>query len=484
MLEQWEPVIGLEIHVQLATRSKLFSTAPTAFGAAPNSQVTWLDAGLPGTLPVVNSEAVRMAAQFGLAINGSVAERSVFARKNYFYPDLPKGYQISQYELPIVSGGELAFHREDGETALLLLERAHLEEDAGKSIHEGLSGNTGIDLNRAGVPLLEVVTKPCLGSAGDAALALKRLHALVRHLGICDGNLEQGSFRCDANVSVRQRGDDGLYTRVEIKNINSFRFVQRAIEFEFERQVHRRVNGEAIVQETRLYDPDRDETRSMRGKEEAEDYRYFPDPDLLPVVLETSEIEEIRQGLPELPDAIRTRYEALGISPADAVVLADEPALVHFVDQTLDALMTPVEARQVSNWILVELQGALRKRELTLGQSPVTPEALAGLLTRLADGSISSKIAKKVFEALLNEEGESADAIIEARGLKQITDTSAIEAEVDAVVANNPDQVAQYRAGQTKVFNFFVGKVMAATRGKANPDLVRDLLQARLDNGG
>ncbi|MDX1571401.1 MAG: Asp-tRNA(Asn)/Glu-tRNA(Gln) amidotransferase subunit GatB [Xanthomonadales bacterium] len=474
----WESVIGLELHVQLATHSKIFSPAPTAYGARPNSQVDWVDAGLPGTLPVLNRSAVEMAVKFGLAVDAEITDRSIFARKNYFYPDLPKGYQISQYDRPIVSGGHFEIDTDEGTSKRIRLIRAHLEEDAGKSVHEGFRGKTGIDLNRAGVPLLEVVTAPDLRSPREAGLAMRKLHTLVRYLGICDGNLAEGSFRCDANVSIRPAGSETFGTRVELKNINSFRFVERAIEFEIHRQIHRRVSGEDVVQETRLYDPDKNETRSMRGKEEAEDYRYFPDPDLLPIPIDTTILESARRSMPELPDARKQRLIDLGVARADAVTLAGEPALGDYFDQ----VRAHVEAdpQITANWVLVELVGGLKKRDLGVEASPVSPQDLAGLLARIDDGTISGKIAKQVFEAMLAGEGD-ADAIIQARGLTQITDADALTRQVAEVLERSETQIEQYLSGQDKVFNYFVGQVMAATRGRANPDAVRELLIEELD---
>jgi aspartyl-tRNA(Asn)/glutamyl-tRNA(Gln) amidotransferase subunit B len=478
MLKDWEPVIGLEIHIQLATRSKIFSGSSTAYGAPPNSQASALDLGMPGTLPVLNREALKMAIRFGLAVGAEIATHSVFARKNYFYPDLPKGYQITQFELPIVGRGELEIDLPGGCSKRVGITRAHLEEDAGKSVHEGLRGHTGVDLNRAGTPLLELVSEPQMYSASEAVAFMRKVHTLVRYLGICDGNMQEGSFRCDANVSVKPRGQVALGTRAELKNINSFRFVERAIDFEIHRQVHRLESGSEVVQETRLYDSDRNETRSMRGKEEAEDYRYFPDPDLLPVIIDQQLLDEIRSSIPELPDAKKRRYlEALDLGADDALTLISTPELADWFEQALDA--AGGEARICANWVLVELIGALHKAGLDLAESPVSPEDLAGLLKRLHDGTISGKIAKTVFDAMFNGEG-TADAIIESRGLKQITDSSAIETVVDGVLAAHPQQIEQYRGGDQKIFNFFVGQVMKETRGKANPGQLRELLLKKL----
>ncbi|MFN7553276.1 MAG: Asp-tRNA(Asn)/Glu-tRNA(Gln) amidotransferase subunit GatB [Pseudomonadota bacterium] len=474
----WEAVIGLECHVQLMTRSKMFSGAPTAYGAEPNSQACAVDVALPGTLPVPNAEAVRMAARFGLAVGARVHGVSVFARKNYFYPDLPKGYQISQYEEPIVEGGTVHVRCDDGRTLDVPLVRAHLEEDAGKSVHDAFHGATGIDLNRAGTPLLEVVTEPALRSAADAAACMKALHHLVVWLGVCDGNLQEGSFRCDANVSVRRVGDPRLGTRTEIKNVNSFRFVEKAVEYEIERQVRELEAGRAIVQETRLYDETRHQTRSMRGKESAHDYRYFPDPDLPPLVLPEGLLETERAALPELPGARRARYEsALGLSAYDAEQLTAARGTADFFEAVLDAL--PGQAKLVATWVLGELAAALNVGGFAHGAGPVSPAALAGLLGRIVDGTLSGKLAKDVFAAMWAGEGD-ADAVIAARGLGQISDDGALVAAIDAVLADHPKQAEQFRTGDEKVFTWLVGQVMKATRGKANPARLNDLLRRRL----
>ncbi|HHM05286.1 MAG TPA: Asp-tRNA(Asn)/Glu-tRNA(Gln) amidotransferase subunit GatB [Gammaproteobacteria bacterium] len=474
----WEAVIGLEIHAQLATKSKIFSGAPTAYGAVPNSQACAVDLGLPGVLPVLNEEAVRMAVKFGLAVGAKVAPRSVFARKNYFYPDLPKGYQISQYELPVVAEGHLDIDLEDGETKRIGITRAHLEEDAGKSLHEDFHGLTGIDLNRAGVPLLEIVSEPDLRSAKEAVAYMKKLHALVRYLEICDGNMQEGSFRCDANVSVRPVGQEQFGTRAEVKNLNSFRFVERAINYEIERQIELIEGGGTVVQETRLYDAARDETRSMRSKEEAMDYRYFPDPDLLPLVVEDEFIESTRRTLPELPDEKRARFVyEYGLTPYEAGVLTASRDLADFFEATEKAAAG--EVKLAANWVIGDWLGALNKAGLDVNESPVTPAMLGGMIRRIADNTISGKIAKTVFEAMWNGEGD-ADAIIESKGLKQVTDAGAIEKVIDEVIANNPGQLAQYRAGKDKLFGFFVGQVMKATQGKANPQQVNALLKKKL----
>jgi aspartyl-tRNA(Asn)/glutamyl-tRNA(Gln) amidotransferase subunit B len=475
---EWETVIGLEIHAQLATKSKIFSGAATAYGAAPNTQACAIDLGLPGVLPVLNREAVRMAVMFGLAIQATVAHRSVFARKNYFYPDLPKGYQISQYELPIVHHGRLTIDLEDGVSKVVGITRAHLEEDAGKSLHEDFHGMTGVDLNRAGTPLLEIVSEPDLRSARDAVAYMKKIHTLVRYLGICDGNMQEGSFRCDANVSVRPRGQQAFGTRAEIKNLNSFRFVERAIEFEVERQIELIEGGGTVVQETRLYDPDKGETRSMRSKEEANDYRYFPDPDLLPLVVDESLIESARAALPELPDAKKQRFvKHYGLNAYDAGVLTASRELADYYETVAAALGG--DAKLCANWVMGDLAAFLNKENKDIAASPVSAEQLAGMLRRIQDQTISGKLAKEVFEALWNGEGD-ADAIIAKRGLRQITDMSAIEKVIDEVIAANPEQLAQYRAGKDKLLGFFVGQVMKVSKGKANPQQVNDLLLKKL----
>ncbi|HHH47002.1 MAG TPA: Asp-tRNA(Asn)/Glu-tRNA(Gln) amidotransferase subunit GatB [Thiotrichales bacterium] len=477
---EWEAVIGLEIHAQLATKSKIFSGASTAYGAPPNTQACAIDLGLPGVLPVLNREAVRMAVKFGLATHSKINRRSVFARKNYFYPDLPKGYQISQYELPIVYDGWLDIELGEGETKRIGITRAHLEEDAGKSLHEDFQGMTGIDLNRAGTPLLEIVSEPDLRSAAEAVAYMKKLHALVRYLEICDGNMQEGSFRCDANVSVRRRGEHRFGTRTEIKNINSFRFVERAINYEIERQIEVLESGGAVVQETRLYDAARDETRSMRTKEEANDYRYFPDPDLLPVELDEAFIEEVRSTLPELPDDKRQRFiEEYGLPAYDAGVLTATREMADFYEAVARVCGEP---KLAANWVMGDFSAMLNKENIEVNDAPVTAEALGQLLNRIRDNTISGKIAKDVFEAMWAGEG-SADEIIETRGLRQITDTAAIEAMIREVIAANPKQVEQYRAGKEKLLGFFVGQVMKASKGKANPAEVNKLLKKLLSEG-
>jgi aspartyl-tRNA(Asn)/glutamyl-tRNA(Gln) amidotransferase subunit B len=475
---KWETVIGLEIHAQLATRSKIFSGSATAYGAEPNTQANLVDLGYPGVLPVLNGDAVRMAVKFGLATGARISRRSIFARKNYFYPDLPKGYQISQYERPVVEDGSLEIMLEDGTRKTIGITRAHLEEDAGKSLHEDFHGLSGIDLNRAGTPLLEIVSEPDLRSAKEAIAYLKKIHTLVRYLEICDGNMQEGSFRCDANVSVRPAGQAEFGTRAEIKNVNSFRFVERAINYEVDRQIELLENGGKVVQETRLYDPDKGETRSMRSKEEANDYRYFPDPDLLPLVIDDATIEQVRATMPELPDEKAARFVAEhGLSAYDAGVLTASRELAAYYETVVQRLGG--QPKLAANWVMGELSGALNRDGLDVAQSRVGAEALAGLLARIQDDTISGKIAKEVFEAMWGE-GKSADAIIEARGLKQITDTSAIERAIDEVMAKNPGQLADYRAGKDKLFGFFVGQVMKATGGKANPAQLNELLKTKL----
>jgi aspartyl-tRNA(Asn)/glutamyl-tRNA(Gln) amidotransferase subunit B len=474
----WETVIGLEIHAQLSTKSKIFSGSATAYGAAPNAQANLVDLGYPGVLPVLNGEAVRYAVKFGLAIGATVSRTSVFARKNYFYPDLPKGYQISQYELPIVAKGQLEIVLDDGTKKVVGITRAHLEEDAGKSLHEGLPGASGIDLNRAGTPLIEIVSEPDMRSAKEAIAYMKKVHTLVRYLDICDGNMQEGSFRCDANVSVRKRGAEKFGTRAEIKNLNSFRFVEKAINYEVERQIDILEGGGKVVQETRLYDPDKGETRSMRSKEEANDYRYFPDPDLLPVLLDDAFIEGIRATLPELPDQKATRFvTAYGLSPYDAGVLTSSRELAAYYEEV--AREVSGDPKLAANWVMGELAAALNKDGLEIGLSKLSAPALARLLKRIQDNTISGKIAKEVFEAMWAT-GKDADAIIEEKGLRQITDTSAIEKAIDEVMAKNPGQLADYRGGKDKLFGFFVGQVMKATGGKANPGQLNELLKKKL----
>lgn len=475
---QWEPVIGLEIHVQLATHSKIFSAASTAFGAEPNTQACAVDLGLPGVLPVLNHEAVRMAAMFGLAVNATIAKRSIFARKNYFYPDLPKGYQISQYEKPIVEHGKLEIALENGKRKTIGITRAHLEEDAGKSLHEEFPDFTGIDLNRAGTPLIEIVSEPDMRSAEEAVAYMKKIHSIVRYLEISDGNMQEGSFRCDANVSIRPKGQQEFGTRTETKNLNSFRFVERAINFEIERQIDVLEEGGEVVQETRLYDANKDETRSMRTKEEANDYRYFPDPDLLPVVIEPEFLEKIKQQLPELPDDKIARFKQdYELSDYDAENLVINKETADYFEETVKHANG--KAKLAVNWILGELSAAINQDNIEISASPISSPMLAALLNRIEDGTISGKIAKEVFHAMWSGEG-SVDAIIEAKGLKQITDSGEIETLVDQVISDNPGQVEQYKSGKDKVFGFFVGQVMKLSKGKANPQQVNQLLKDKL----
>ena len=479
---QWEVVIGLEIHSQLATQSKIFSGSATTFGAEPNTQASLVDLGMPGVLPVLNQEAVRMAVMFGLAVDAEIVQHNVFARKNYFYPDLPKGYQISQMELPIVGKGHLDITLEDGTVKRVGITRAHLEEDAGKSLHEDFSGSTGIDLNRAGTPLLEIVSEPDMRSAKEAVAYVKAMHALVRYLGICDGNMAEGSLRCDCNVSIRPVGQAEFGTRCEIKNVNSFRFIEKAINSEVRRQIELIEDGGKVIQQTRLYDPNKDETRAMRSKEEANDYRYFPDPDLLPVVIEDSFIEDVRATLPELPPQKRERFQSqFGLSAYDASVLASSREQADYFEKVVNIAG---DAKLAANWVMVELGSLLNKQSLDIDQSPVSAEQLGGMLLRITDNTISGKIAKVVFEAMANGEG-SADEVIDKRGLKQVTDSGAIEKVLDDVLAANAEQVEQYRAADEakrgKMFGFFVGQAMKASKGKANPQQVNELLKSKLE---
>ncbi|ESS71876.1 aspartyl/glutamyl-tRNA(Asn/Gln) amidotransferase subunit B [Methyloglobulus morosus KoM1] len=475
--QKWETVIGLEIHTQLATQSKIFSGAATAYGAEPNTQACAVDLGLPGVLPVLNSEAVNMAVKFGLAIEAEIAPYSVFARKNYFYPDLPKGYQISQFELPIVGKGHLDIDV-DGTSKRIGITRAHLEEDAGKSLHENFHGMSGIDLNRAGTPLLEIVSEPDMRSAKEAVAYMRKLHELVRYLGICDGNMQEGSFRCDANVSVRPKGQQEFGTRAEIKNINSFRFVEKAIHHEVERQIELIENGGKVVQETRLYDANKDETRSMRSKEEANDYRYFPDPDLLPVHISEEFKAQIQLQLPELPEAKKLRFkERYQLDEENAGILTASRQLADYFEALVKE--SACEAKLCANWMTGDLLAALNKADLDITESPVDTRRLAGLMRRIHDDTISGKIAKQVFD-LMWQSNATADEIIAEKGLKQITDTGAIEAIIDKIIADNPDQVAQYLSGKDKVFGFFVGQVMKEMQGKASPAEVNKMLKAKL----
>lgn len=473
----WETVIGLEVHAQLATNTKIFSGASTAFGAMPNTQACLVDLGMPGVLPVLNKGVVDMAIRFGLAVGAQVAEKSVFARKNYFYPDLPKGYQISQFELPVVLGGQLVINAEGVEKTINLT-RAHLEEDAGKSLHEDFEGCSGIDLNRAGTPLLEIVSEPEMRSPAEAVAYAKKLHELVQYLGICDGNMQEGSFRVDANISVRKVGAP-LGTRAEIKNVNSFKFLERAIMFEVERQIDIIEAGGAVVQETRLYDAAKDETRSMRSKEEAMDYRYFPDPDLLPLMISPAMIEAVKRDMPELPDAKRQRFiEQYKLSDYDAMVLTNSREIADYYESVV-AETGAKDTKIAANWVMGELNARLNNDNLSIIESPVDAQRMAGLVARILDNTISGNIAKVVFDAMWTSQ-DSADAIIESKGLKQITDPVAIAAMVRGVIDQFPEQLAEYKGGRDKLFGFFVGEVMKATKGKANPGQVNQILKDEL----
>lgn len=475
---QWETVIGLEIHVQLLTRSKIFSGASVAYGAQPNSQACVVDIALPGVLPVLNRGAVEHAIRFGLAINAAINSPSIFARKNYFYPDLPKGYQISQLEYPIVEGGHITIRIEEQEKTIRLT-RAHMEEDAGKSTHEEFHGMTGIDLNRAGTGLLEIVSEPDMRSSAEAVAYARTLHSLVRWIGICDGNMQEGSFRCDANVSVRPSGSEILGTRCEIKNLNSFRFLERAIDYEVARQIDILESGGNITQETRLYDADRDETRTMRSKEDAHDYRYFPDPDLLPVIIPQEWIDQLREKLPELPENKRIRYiQDFGLSAYDANILTAARELADYFDQAVKFL--PEHSKLCANWIMGDVSARLNKEGLEIAQCPISSAQLAGLLLRITDSTISGKIAKDIFDSMWQGNGDSADTIIDARNLRQVSDDSEIEKWVDDAIAANPQQVADYQAGKEKAFNSLVGQVMKTSKGKANPAQVNAILKKRL----
>ena len=475
--QRWEVVIGLEVHTQLLTKSKIFSGSSIAYGAEPNTQASAVDIALPGVLPVMNYEAARLAVKFGLAVDAKINQRNVFARKNYFYPDLPKGYQISQMELPIVGFGTMDIETPEGSKTIGIT-RAHLEEDAGKSLHEDFQGKTGIDLNRAGTPLLEIVSEPDMRSPAEAVAYLRKLHSLVRYIEICDGNMQEGSFRCDANVSVRPRGQEEYGTRTELKNINSFRFVERAMEYEIERQIDILEDGGSITQETRLYDSDKHETRSMRSKEEAHDYRYFPDPDLPPMVLEDSFLQEVRATLPELPTAKKARFELeFKLSSSDAELLTADREVAEFFENTIDA--SQADSKTIANWMTGELFANLNKSELEISDSPINSTQFALLLDRIVDKTLSGSAAKQVFAGLWEKEGE-VDAIIEAKGLKQITDTGAIEAIVDDVIAACPEQVQQFKDGNEKVIGFLVGQVMQKSKGKANPQMANELLQKKL----
>ena len=485
-MKQWEVVIGIETHVQLLTKSKIFSGSSTAFGAEPNAQANAVDIALPGVLPVLNKGAVECAIRFGLAVDAAVAPKSVFARKNYFYPDLPKGYQISQYELPVVVGGKVGIQVGQGDLAsekIIQLTRAHLEEDAGKSLHEDFHGKSGIDLNRAGTPLLEIVTEPDMRSSAEAVAYARALHALVRWIGICDGNMQEGSFRCDANVSVRPVGQQEFGTRREIKNLNSFRFMQQAIDYEVSWQINEIEEGRAIQQATVLFDPDTGETRAMRSKEDAHDYRYFPDPDLLPLLIDRDWIERTRQEMPELPGAKKQRFiDDYGLSAYDATGLTASLDVADYYEATVAAAGRGA-AKPCANWVMVDLAARLNKDGKEIADSPVSAAQLGGLVARIADNTISNNIAKKVFEALWGGEGGSADEIIDKQGLRQITDTGAIEKLIDEVLAANAAMVAEFRAGKDKAFNALVGQAMKATKGKANPQQVNELLRRKLSEG-
>ncbi len=484
-MTQWEVVIGLETHAQLSTRSKIFSGASTAFGAAPNTQACAIDLALPGVLPVLNRGAVERAIRFGLAVGAKIAERSVFARKNYFYPDLPKGYQISQYEIPVVQGGSLSFvvtpRQGEPYAKTVRLTRAHLEEDAGKSLHEDYHGMSGIDLNRAGTPLLEIVSEPDLRSSAEAVAYARALHTLVVWLGICDGNMQEGSFRCDANVSVRPAGDAKFGTRCEIKNLNSFKFLQAAIDYEVRRQIELIEDGGTVVQETRLYDPDRDETRSMRSKEEAMDYRYFPDPDLLPLAVAREWVDAVARDMPELPAAMRERFvRDYGLPEYDAQTLTASRSLAAYFEAVANAV---ADKKAASNWVMGEVSAALNEAGIAIDDAPVSAAQLAGLINRVLDGTINNKTAKDVFAALWRREGACADDIIEARGLRQISDAGALERIIDEVLAANAKSVEEFRAGKEKAFNALVGQAMRATKGKANPQQVNEILRRKLGAG-
>ena len=477
-MNSWESVIGLEIHAQLSTRSKIFSGAPTAFGAPPNAQACAVDIALPGVLPVLNRGAVERAVRFGLAVGAHINRRSVFARKNYFYPDLPKGYQISQYELPIVQGGSVDIVLKD-EGKTIRLTRAHLEEDAGKSLHEDFHGMSGLDLNRAGTPLLEIVSEPDMRSSEEAVAYARAVHSLVRWIDICDGNMQEGSFRCDANVSVRRRGSATLGTRREIKNLNSFRFLQQAIDYEVQWQIERLEDGGVIEQATVLFDPDSGRTRTMRTKEDAHDYRYFPDPDLLPLEVSEAWMEDVRRGLPELPgEKFRVFTEGLGLAPATAAVLTSERAMAEYFSAAV-AGASPEVTRQCANWIAGTTAAKLNERGMAISSAPVGPDQLRELAERIADGTISGKIAKEIDDALWAGEGTVA-AIIEKRGLRQISDAGALETVVDQVIAANPKSVEEFRAGKEKAFNALVGQAMKATRGRGNPAQINDILRRKL----
>ena len=472
----WETVIGLEIHSQLKTKSKIFSGASTSFGSKANTQACAVDLGFPGVLPVLNQEAVKMALRFGLSVNATINKNSIFARKNYFYPDLPKGYQISQFEIPIVGNGAIDITLDSGENKMVGITRAHLEEDAGKSIHDLYDDYTAIDLNRAGTPLLEIVSEPDMSSAQEAVAYAKKIHSLVQYIDICDGNMQEGSFRCDANVSVRKKGAK-LGTRAELKNINSFKFLEKAINLEVDRQIDILEEGGSVIQETRLYDSIKNETRSMRSKEEANDYRYFPDPDLLPVAISDELLIEIKKELPELPTEKKLRFvEKLELSSYDAEVLTSQKEVANYFEIMINQ---GADAKLSANWVMGGLSAALNKNQLEISDSPISANELSKLLSRITDNTISGKIAKDVFKLMWDGNG-SVDEIIEKQGLKQVTDSSAIESIIDDVIANNPDQVQQYKDGNSKLLGFFVGQAMKASQGKANPKQVNEILNEKL----
>jgi aspartyl-tRNA(Asn)/glutamyl-tRNA(Gln) amidotransferase subunit B len=478
----WESVIGLEIHAQLLTKSKIFSGAASTFGGDPNINACAIDLGLPGVLPVLNKEVVSMAIKFGIAVDAHIAERCVFARKNYFYPDLPKGYQISQYELPIVSSGKIKIELENGNKKVIGITRAHLEEDAGKSSHEHFKDSTAVDLNRAGTPLIEIVSEPDMRSTEEAIAYMKKIHALVSYLSICDGNMQEGSFRCDANVSVRKKGDTVLGTRTELKNINSFKFVEKAINFEIDRQIEVLESGNAVIQETRLYDPKKDETRSMRTKEEAHDYRYFPDPDLLPVVIDKSLLTKLKKELPELPDAKKMRFQTdYALSDYDATLLTHEISMADYYENAAREIQGSYKI--LANWINGELAAALNKENLPISQSPIDPLPLARMINRIADGTITQRTAKQVFESLWGG-ATDVDHIIKEKGLLQLTDTSKIESIIDKILLDNPEQVKEYLSGKEKIFSYFVGQVMQVSQGKANPEKINSILRKKLNETG
>ena len=476
-LKNWEAVIGLEIHVQLSTKSKLFSGASTSFGALPNTQACNIDLAMPGVLPVLNEEVLNMAIKLGSALNANINSPTSFARKNYFYPDSPKGYQISQMDNPIVENGYLDIETEKGSKRIGVT-RAHLEEDAGKSLHDDFEGQSGIDLNRAGTPLLEIVSEPEISSAEEAVAYLKSIHSIIRYLNISDGNMAEGSMRCDANVSVRRKGDPELGTRTETKNVNSFRFVEKAIQYEIERQVHEIESGNTITQETRLYDSQKNTTRPMRSKEFANDYRYFPEPDLLPIILENEFIQNVLEGMPEMPNEKKERFVSqFSLSKYDADLLAADKDIANYFEEVVKISNSP---KLSTNWIMGELSAELNNENLNISDSKVSSEKLGQLILRIEDGTISGKIAKDIFEKMWSS-GKEVDEIIQGEGLEQVTDDKEIESMIDEVIANNPEQLEQYRSGKDRLFGFFVGQVMKASQGKANPKQVNDILKSKLE---